>query len=38
MLFQSWTMEWFTYLNATIIGWSALVYCYREFMKKASDG
>lgn len=37
MLFQSWTMEWFTYLNAAIIGWALLVYGYRQYLKKDAD-
>jgi hypothetical protein len=38
MLSQSWTMEWFVYLNATILAWSVLAYGYREFIQKGCRG
>lgn len=34
MLMQSWTMEWFAYLNAIILAWAALAYGYRQYVRK----
>ena len=38
MLSQSWTMEWFVYLNVGILAWSVLAYGYREFIHKGGRG
>ncbi len=37
MLSESWTMEWFVYLNAIILAWAALAYVYREYVRKSDD-
>jgi hypothetical protein len=34
MLSHSWTMEWFAYLNITIIVWASLAYGYRQYIRK----
>lgn len=34
MLSQSWTMEWFVYLNGLILAWAVLAYGYRQFIRK----
>lgn len=34
MLSHSWTMGSFVYLNATILVWVVLAYCYRQFIHK----
>lgn len=37
MLNASWTMEWFVYLNVTIIAWATLSYVYREYRRQPGD-
>ncbi len=37
MLNASWTMEWFVYLNVTIIAWATLSYVYREYLRQPGD-
>ena len=37
MLIESWTMEWFAYLNAIILAWAGLVYVYREYVCRSDD-
>lgn len=34
MLIESWTMEWFAFLNAIILAWAGLAYVYREYVRK----
>ncbi|NHI00443.1 hypothetical protein OJHNALOF_01460 [Oceanimonas sp. MB9] len=35
MLIESWTMEWFAYLNAIILAWATLAYVYRQHAGKS---
>lgn len=37
MLNESWTMEWFVYLNTIILAWATLSYAYREYVRKSDD-